>query len=197
MPNMDASEVDVDEVQIWDLFEAFQKLLAATGKRNRKHEVLYDDTPIALHAADILDALDRSGGSMTFQGLFEGRNKPQLIGLFLALLELIRQKRLRAVQPSAFSPIELQLLDATPIHVNEAEDYSSQLPEEAAADAGAAKPPVLFPTGDIAMTARGGADSDEDELDEEPDGLDDIPEPPDFIDQAVQATNDPETEETP
>ena len=44
--------------------------------------------------------LDRGGGSMTFQALFEGRNKPQLIGLFLALLELIRQKRLRAVQPS-------------------------------------------------------------------------------------------------
>lgn len=120
-----AEELDLEEVQVWDLFEAFQNLLEATGRRGQKHEVLYDDTPIALHAADLLDSLERCGGHQLFARLFEGRTKSQLIGLFLALLELIRQRRVRAVQRSEFAPIELYLIDATPIRVNEQQDYSS------------------------------------------------------------------------
>lgn len=131
VPPMETGEVDLDEVRVWDLFEAFQKLLDATGRRNYQHEVLYDDTPIALYAADLLDALERAGGSQPFAKLFAGRTKSQLIGLFLALLELIRQKRVRAVQGKEFGPIELQLLDTTPIRINEERDYTSQ-PEDAA-----------------------------------------------------------------
>jgi len=115
--------VDLDEVQIWDLLDAFQKVLEATGRRNTRHEVVYDDTPIALHAADILDAMGRAGGRQPFQVLFVGRDKGQLIGLFLALLELIRQRRIRAVQSGEFAPICLELLDETPIDVDEA-DYA-------------------------------------------------------------------------
>ncbi len=126
----DHDEVDLDEVQVWDLFEAFQKLLEATGRRSRQHEVLYDDTPIALHAADILDSLQHTSGVQPFAKLFAGRNKSQLIGLFLALLELIRQQRIRAVQSGEFAPIELHLIDATPIYVNERDDYGYRPAEE-------------------------------------------------------------------
>ncbi len=130
-PHLEPGEVDLDDVQVWDLFAAFQKLLVATGKRNRKHEVLYDDTPIALHAADILDSLERDGGACIFQALFEGRTKSQMIGLFLAMLELIRQKRVRAVQPGEFAQIELQLISADPIHVDEDQDYRSAVHADA------------------------------------------------------------------
>ena len=41
------------------------------------------------------------------------------------MLELIRQKRVKAVQPGEFTPIELQLLDAEPILVDEEADYRS------------------------------------------------------------------------
>jgi len=133
-PVLDNGEVDLDEVQVWDLFTAFQKMLEATGRRNRKHEVLYDDTPIALHAADILDALERDGGQRVFQSLFEGRTKSQMIGLFLAMLELIRQKRVRAVQAGEFAQIELHLLSAEPILVDEHKDYRSNLVEDADID---------------------------------------------------------------
>ncbi|HRX85147.1 MAG TPA: segregation/condensation protein A [Phycisphaerae bacterium] len=129
-PTLDSGELDLDEVQVWDLFAAFQKMLEATGKRNRKHEVMYDDTPIALHAADILDALERDGGRRVFQSLFEGRTKSQMIGLFLAMLELIRQKRVRAVQGASFAQIDLELLNAEPIFVDERKDYTSNLDEE-------------------------------------------------------------------
>lgn len=130
-PALDSGEVDLEEVQVWDLFAAFQKMLEATGRRDRKHEVLYDDTPIALHAADILDALERDGGRRVFQQLFEGRTKSQMIGLFLAMLELIRQKRVRAVQPGEFAQIQLELLSSEPIFVDEDKDYRSNLDDEA------------------------------------------------------------------
>ena len=54
--------VDLDEVQIWDLLDAFNRLMKEVGVRKpRFHEVTYDDTPIDLHAADIEDRLKREG----------------------------------------------------------------------------------------------------------------------------------------
>ena len=125
VPRISDDEVDLDDVQIWDLIAAFQKVLDATGVRNRQHEVLYDDTPIALHAADILDILSRNKEGQVFQKLFEGRTKSQLIGLFLAVLELIRKNRIRAVQKQEFDEIQIQLLDDQPITVDEESDYRS------------------------------------------------------------------------
>ena len=87
--------VDMEEVQVWDLLSAFTKLMKETGvRRPRFHEVTYDDTPIDLHAADIEDRLGREG-QLTLRKLVEGRtSRSEMIGLFLALLELIRQKKI-------------------------------------------------------------------------------------------------------
>lgn len=123
-PPSDTREIDIEDVQLWDLVEAFRKLLEATGQREATHDVVYDDTPIALHAADVLDSIERAGGVQLFEAIFEGRTKSQLIGLFLALLELLRQNRVRAVQEVPFGPISIQLLDATPIEVDEQRDYA-------------------------------------------------------------------------
>jgi len=108
-------DIPLDNVDIWDLFEAFNRLLAQTGKTGAVHQVGVDDTPIALHAADVLDFLQRGEGSQSFADIFLGRNRAEMIGLFLALLELIRQRRVRAAQERPFGPIKLILLDATPL----------------------------------------------------------------------------------
>ena len=119
-------EVDLDQVQVWDLLSAFSKVLRDIGLADRKHEVFYDDTPIALHAADIADYLEREGGSIRFEQLFEGRSKGEIIGLFLALLELVRAKRVRAEQETSFETIILHLLDSTPLQTGEID----MLPDE-------------------------------------------------------------------
>lgn len=108
-------EVDLDDVQIWDLMSAFNKLLASVGKQRTTHDVIYDDTPITLHAADVLDRLQREGPAIHFEIIFEGRTRGEMVGLFLALLELIRQKRVRIQQEQVFGQITVHLLDATPI----------------------------------------------------------------------------------
>ena len=87
--------VDLEEVAIWDLLSVFERLMKEVGpRRPRYHEVTYDDTPIDLHAADIEDRLKREG-HVTLRQLIVGRkSRSEMIGVFLALLELIREKKI-------------------------------------------------------------------------------------------------------
>jgi len=102
------SPVDLDEVQIWDLLSSFNRLMQEVGVRGpRIHEVIYDDTPIDLHAADIEDRLGREG-CLTLRGLILGRkSRSEMIGLFLALLELIRQKKILVEQTGDDSDLQI------------------------------------------------------------------------------------------
>jgi len=108
-PDQDEAELDLEDVQVWNLFDAFSKLMEATGQRLESHEIIHDDTPVELHAADILDRLGRDG-AMTFADIFAGRTlRGEIVGLFLALLELIRQRKILAKQGRNFTQIQLDL----------------------------------------------------------------------------------------
>jgi segregation and condensation protein A len=108
-------ELDLEDVNVMDLCNAFGRMLDAIGFTG-DHEVTYDDTPISLHAEDIADRLQRDGGTdgMTLRQLFVGRkSRSEMIGLFLATLELVRQRRVRVVQPGGGGDIQLQLRPAS------------------------------------------------------------------------------------
>jgi segregation and condensation protein A len=107
-------EVELEDLHLWDLLEAFNRLMAQVGHGPVSHDVIYDDTPIALHAADLLDRLARDG-SLSFAEIFAGRSRSEMVGLFLALLEAIRQRRVRIEQDEPLGPIYVHLLDATPL----------------------------------------------------------------------------------
>jgi segregation and condensation protein A len=101
-------ELDLEDVHILDLCEAFANILDSIGQK-REHEVTYDDTPISLHAEDIFDRLKRDG-SMSLQAIFQGRpGRSEMIGLFLAMLELVRQRRVRATQDKIAGEICLEI----------------------------------------------------------------------------------------
>ena len=105
----DAGEVDLEEAQVWDLLDAFSRLLSAIGADADTHEVIYDDTPIELHATDVMHRL-RTEGAMTFTRIFEGRSgRSEIVGLFLALLELIRRGRILAAQSANFDDIHISI----------------------------------------------------------------------------------------
>lgn len=98
-------ELDLEGVQVWDLFEAFSRLMQATLASQRGHQVFEDDTPVDVYEADILDRAQREK-SLTFESVFRGRkNRTEMVGLFLALLELIRMKLVRIEQEAAFKSI--------------------------------------------------------------------------------------------
>lgn len=113
-PSSEGGEMDLEDVSIWALVNAFGALLEQTGKGKPTHD-LFDDTPLLLHADDIVDSLQRGGGSQHFEFIFTGRTKAEMIGLFLALLEMIRRRRIRITQDRQFGPITIHLIDATPL----------------------------------------------------------------------------------
>lgn len=110
-PPSPEDEVDLENLAVWDLFDAFNRLLEQTGQREAVHQIGVDDTPMALHAEDITDSLERAGGQQEFADVFAGRSRAEMIGLFLAMLELIREKRIRVCQDRPFGTIIIHLLD--------------------------------------------------------------------------------------
>src|SRR3954471_12698306 len=135
--------VDLEEVQVWDLLTAFTSLMKELGARKpRYHEVIYDDTPIDLHAADIEDRLNREG-RLSLRLLLEGRkSRSEMIGVFLALLELIREKKILVQQED--DSIDLTIDPAPEEHrrtypqasLHLAEEETSQTPLLAEGDTG-------------------------------------------------------------
>ncbi|MCA9273759.1 MAG: segregation/condensation protein A [Phycisphaerales bacterium] len=100
----ESAEQDLEDLDVLDLVESFVRIAAAVNfERLGEHHVLFDDTPIELHAADLLDRLERQAkttGSkkLTTRELFEGASRLQIVGLFLAMLELTRQRKIEVQQ---------------------------------------------------------------------------------------------------
>lgn len=90
-------ELDMDQISVWDLLEAFDTVCKAIGTTTYTGHIK-DDTPIDLYQIEILHRL-QSEGPMTFVRIFESRpNRLVMVGLFLAMLELIRGKLVWAEQ---------------------------------------------------------------------------------------------------
>ncbi len=108
-------ELDIEQVSIWDLLEAFDSVCKAIGTVGDIRHI-QDDTPIDLYQIEILHRL-QTEGPLTFEWIFESRAKRVvMVGLFLALLELVRSKLIWAEQP-AQSTIYLRSLTEEPAEV--------------------------------------------------------------------------------
>lgn len=102
--------VELEEVEIWDLLSAFNRVMTAIGRGPGTHDVRIQDRPIEHYEALIVESLEREG-PRTFGSLFTGcGSRPEIVGTLLALLELIRQRRVRAEQEKLFGEIYLFLL---------------------------------------------------------------------------------------
>ncbi len=131
-------ELDLDQISTWDLLEAFDNLLKATGSY-ADYSHITDETPIDIYQIEILDRLQREG-PMTFARLFQsGTNRAELVGMFLALLELLREGLAWAQQEQGQSGIYVRSLTDEPAEkaVREA-IYSRQDEYDGQAD----KPPI-------------------------------------------------------
>ena len=66
---------------------------------------MYDDTPIHVYMAEIQMRLLQQG-QLTFRELFRpGMHRSALVGIFLAVLELVRHDRVRTEQNELFGEI--------------------------------------------------------------------------------------------
>jgi segregation and condensation protein A len=93
-------QIDMDQVSIWDLLEAFDAICKATGNTTYNGHIK-DDTPIDLYQIEVLHRL-QTEGPLTFERVFDfGSNRLVMVGIFLAMLELIRAKLVWAEQNDA------------------------------------------------------------------------------------------------
>ncbi len=99
---------DEIEVDLFGLVTAFQKLLAETGDTEAV-AMPRERLPITHFVGRIFDRLVAVGGKVGFRELLGGsRDRSEVIGTFLALLELIKLRKVRAVQ-DAFEDIRIEL----------------------------------------------------------------------------------------
>ena len=106
-------EIDMEQVSVWDLLAAFDAIMQATGG-HMDYSHITDDTPIDLYQIEILHRL-QSDGAMSFERIFEGRkDKLTLVGLFLAMLELIRGKLIWVEQDETSKSIYVRPLTDEP-----------------------------------------------------------------------------------
>jgi segregation and condensation protein A len=137
-------ELDMDRVSIWDLLEAFDSVCKAIGTQAYTGHIR-DDTPIDLYQIEILHRL-QTEGPLTFERIFDARpNRLIMVGLFLAMLELIRDRLIWAEQPENSRQIYVRALTDEPAEravqraimaVGEVEDSSRE--QAPASD----KPPI-------------------------------------------------------
>ncbi len=121
----DPSQQPVQPVELWDLVSAFDRLLRATLS-HQKQAITVDDTPQHIRMAELISHLQQHAGPMPFESLFQRpHTKARLIGQFLALLELIKLKRVMVEQSSVFATIMVTLLDANLDGIPTEEDYAS------------------------------------------------------------------------
>jgi len=106
-------ELDIDQVSIWTLLEAFDSIMQATGHLT-KYDHIKDDTPIDLYQIEILHRL-QTEGPMTFEEIFkESSSRLVMVSLFLALLELIRDQLIWVEQSKQSEPILVRALTDEP-----------------------------------------------------------------------------------
>ena len=112
-----APDTELEDLDLLDLVEAFRRISETViFDRLGDHQVTYDDTPIELHAEDIVSRLraevaERAQAALPLQRMFEGRTRGEMVGLFLALLELVRNRRVRVAQDKVEGLITVSLRD--------------------------------------------------------------------------------------
>ncbi|MBW8000529.1 MAG: chromosome segregation protein ScpA [Planctomycetes bacterium] len=107
-------ELDLEQVSVWDLLDAFDSIIEATGGATFDISHIIDDTPIDLYEIEILHRLQVEG-PMSFVKIFECKtSRSAMVGLFLALLELIRNRLVWVEQPTPDGDIHLKALTDEP-----------------------------------------------------------------------------------
>ena len=107
----DSGEVVLEGVTLADLFRAFQVVLERA--RANIGEIAAEEIKVADRMEAILAQLQASPDGVEFPHLFARSGSTlEVIVTFLALLELIKQRRVRVEQPKPFAVIRLMIAEA-------------------------------------------------------------------------------------
>ena len=118
------AEDPIEEVELWDLVSAFGRIIRDT-ELSKPSNIVYDETPIHVYMARIYARLQERG-RLPFSELFDrSMHKSTLVGIFLAVLELVRHARVRVEQNRLFGEIWLlpRLTSTEPLDLSNVDNY--------------------------------------------------------------------------
>jgi segregation and condensation protein A len=126
LPGRDRNLADepIQEVELWDLVSAFGRIIRENVAA-RPSSIVYDDTPIHVYMARIHARLMEQG-QLSFSELFDpSLHKSALVGIFLAVLELVRHHHVRVEQNDLFGEIWVlpSLECAGPLDLSDVDEY--------------------------------------------------------------------------
>jgi segregation and condensation protein A len=122
----DLAEEPIQEAELWDLVSAFGRIMRET-ELIKPSNIVYDDTPIRVYMGRIHTRLMECS-RLAFRDLFQpGMHKSSLIGIFLAVLELVRHHFVRVEQNSLFGEIWLVIEENAkmPLDFSDADNYEN------------------------------------------------------------------------
>lgn len=120
----DPSGEPIQEVELWDLVSAFGRIMRET-EAAKPSSIVYDDTPIHVHMARIHARLLEKG-RLSLGELFDPTmHRSKLVGIFLAILELVRHHRIRVEQNTLFGEIWIlpSLESTAPLDLSDVDEY--------------------------------------------------------------------------
>ena len=97
-------------VEMWDLFQAFSEIVRTLGY-SKPREVVYDDMPIEEAGRQLLAKLETEKSILFTQLFADVRSPNYMVSMFLAILELMRQRKIGCEQKQDFREIRLYLRD--------------------------------------------------------------------------------------
>lgn len=102
--SVDPTQQPIQEVELWDLVSAFGRIIRE-NQVQQSANIVYDDTPLQTHMRRIHGRLV-DHGKVSFSEMFEpGMHKSAMIGVFLAILELVRHHRVETEQSDTHGEI--------------------------------------------------------------------------------------------
>ena len=100
----DRSDDRIREVELWDLVSALSRIVRIPNLQ-REIAIRMDETPMSVFQERIRDRISIEG-RVAFSSFFENEKvQSRIVGIFLAILELIRHEGYRSEQPIDFDEI--------------------------------------------------------------------------------------------
>jgi len=115
MGGIDPAEQPIQNVELWDLVSAFARVVR-DNQTATPSPIRYDETPIEVIMEQILERLTIES-PLAFTTLFQpGMSRSQMIGIFLAVLELIRHQHVQVEQQELFGEMWIASRQVTGRH---------------------------------------------------------------------------------
>ena len=132
---VEEKEIELEDLDLWDLVKAFADLLKETGL-HRMPRLIKESKPLRAYIEDVFKAV-RMASRISFKGLFvDVASRETVVGRFIAILELVRRGRITVTQSpgGVGQEIELEIADQRDLSEAEIDEMEANLQADESAD---------------------------------------------------------------